>query len=475
MRTTVSFLSLLALSLSSLSAREFTVEKVFPNLLLVEPIAITHPGDSSNLLFVAEQPGVIKVFENDPEVNRYGIFLDLRSKLISGGELGLLGLVFDPDYENNGYFYVNYTAPNPLRTVISRFRVQADNPRVADTASEMIILTFPQPGDVHKGGQLLFGPDGYLYISSGDGKGAGDPLGNGQNLGNLLGKILRIDVANATIDQPYTIPVGNPYYGSRDRREEIYAHGLRNPWRFSIDPVTSRLWCGDVGQDAWEEVNIIEPGGNYGWSIMEGFHCFGITAQCDSTGLTLPLWEYEHGPTGGYAVTGGYVYRGPTLTSLEGKYIYGDFASGRIWAIEYDGASPPINTLIASTEIPISSFGLGPDDELYICSYHGAIYKLVQPAAAPDERSAAGLHLAQSLPNPATSIAVITYTLDRPASVQLTLHDVMGRELLRVVDREQDAGEHSARLDTKRFPAGAYYYRLTAGGRSATGRMVITK
>ena len=248
-----------------------------------------------------------------------------------GFEEGLLGLAFDPDYSDNGYFYVYYSAANPRRSVISRFSV-SENPNVADPNSEFIILEVAQPFSNHNGGQVAFGPHGNLYIGLGDGGSGGDPQGHGQNTSTLLGSILRIDVTGTSDGRNYLIPPDNPFVDVPDARHEIWAYGLRNPWRFSFDPMNDTLWLGDVDQNAWEEFDIIGRGVNYGWNIMEGLHCYPSGADCDPTGLEPPIIEYPN-PEEGCSTTGGYVFLGRGMPSLVGAYVYGDYCSGNIWGL----------------------------------------------------------------------------------------------------------------------------------------------
>lgn len=354
------------------------LEEAFPQLSFTRPVDFQHPGDNSNRVFVVEQRGVISVFENEAGVSEKATFLDIESQVDDqGNEEGLLGLAFHPDYESNGYFYVNYTASSPDRTVISRFQVSSSDENAADTESELVLLEFDQPYSNHNGGQVSFGPDGYLYIAVGDGGSGGDPQDNGQNRGTLLGTILRIDVDNQDGQRNYSIPSDNPFAGNSEGfREEIYAYGLRNPWRFSFDPVNNRLWTGDVGQNQYEEIDIIENGGNYGWKIMEGFHCFEPSSGCDQEGLELPIWEYGRSE-GDISVAGGFVYRGPSLQQLEGLYVYADYASGRIWTLEHSDLDNPVNNELLRAPFQISSFGVDQDNELYICGFDGKIYRLV--------------------------------------------------------------------------------------------------
>jgi glucose/arabinose dehydrogenase len=351
------------------------IVEAFPNLSFTRPVDLQHAGDNSDRLFVLEQRGVISVFQNDSTTAEKTEFLNIEQKVDdSGNEEGLLGLAFHPDFESNGFFYVNYTAASPNRTVISRFKISASNPNQADPASEQVVLEFEQPFSNHNGGQISFGPDGFLYIAVGDGGSGGDPQGHGQNRKTLLGSILRINVDQQQGSLNYAIPADNPFAGnSQGFREEIYAYGLRNPWRFSFDSETNELWTGDVGQNAYEEVDIIKKGGNYGWNTMEGFHCFRPSSDCQMDGLELPVWEY--GRSEGVSITGGFVYRGTVLRQLVGLYIYADFASGRIWSLDISDPESPKNTELLRAS-SVSSFGVDQNQELYICSFDNKIYKL---------------------------------------------------------------------------------------------------
>jgi glucose/arabinose dehydrogenase len=355
------------------------LQQAFPNISFVNPVDFQHPGDGTNRLFVVEQRGIIHVFENKHDVDQKSVFLDIQERVDdSGMEEGLLGLAFHPDFEKNRYFYVNYTSTNPDRSRISRFRVSKSNPDVADPESELIVLEVDKPYENHNAGQLVFGPsDGYLYVPTGDGGSGGDPHNNGQNLKALLGKILRIDVNRTDSGLHYAIPPDNPFANNtQGYRKEIFAYGMRNPWRISFDPETGRLWAADVGQNKWEEIDIIQSGKNYGWRTMEGRHCYNPPEDCDTTGLTMPVWEY--GRSQGISATGGYVYRGPGVSELTGKYVYADFGSGRIWSLAYDGQKPPSNALLLDTSLQISSFGVDRLNELYVCAFDGKIYKFTE-------------------------------------------------------------------------------------------------
>jgi|WetSurMetagenome_2_1015567.scaffolds.fasta_scaffold16889_3 glucose/arabinose dehydrogenase len=363
-----SFLILIGFTNSSFG--QFELENAFPNLSFNNPVYLTNSGDGSNRIFVVEQSGKIMVYPNSSSTLTAKTFLDITDKVISGGETGLLGLAFHPDYENNGYFYVNYTADNPLRTIISRFQVSS-NPDSANVNSEFQILNFIQPYSNHNGGWIGFGPNnGYLYVATGDGGSSGDPQNNAQRINTLLGKILCIDVNGGT---PYVIPPSNPFYDSTNItvKKEIYAWGLRNPWRCSFDSLSGRFFAADVGQDDWEEIDIIQNGKNYGWRCYEANHTYNLS-QCNYPEYTFPIWEYDHNT--GYSITGGYVYRGVRVPALTGKYIYGDYLTKKVWALDYDGINPPTNQLILTAPSLITSFGLDEFKEMYLTSPNGKIY-----------------------------------------------------------------------------------------------------
>jgi glucose/arabinose dehydrogenase len=338
---------------------------------LDRPVAIADPGDSSGRLFVVEQPGVIRIYQGGkllPEP-----FLDIHQRVGSrGNEQGLLGLAFHPAYSQNGLFYVNYTDLNG-DSVIARFSVSGDNVNRADAGSEQQLLFIRQPYPNHNGGSVVFGPDGYLYLGLGDGGSAGDPQGNGQSLNTLLGKILRIDVDSGT---PYSIPADNPFQGSG--AAEIWAYGLRNPWRFSFDRLSGDVYIADVGQDAWEEVDFLPagspPGANFGWNYREGMHPYKGTPP-GGTMLIDPVAEYDHGQ--GCSVTGGYVYRGEELPEWKGIYLYGDYCSGKIWGLARDASGAWQNRLLFETGFNISSFGEDAAGELYLTDLNGGIYRLM--------------------------------------------------------------------------------------------------
>jgi glucose/arabinose dehydrogenase len=317
------------------------------------------------------------VFPNRQDVGAASVFLDIRSRVDAHpAGRGLLGFAFDPNYRQNRELYVYYTATNPMRSVLSRFRASVTQPDQADPASEEILLTIDQPYQNHKGGQVAFGADGMLYLTSGDGGGGKAPDNgqkNGQDRKTLLGKFLRIDVHPRTGDRPYAIPSDNPFAGNREGfREEIYAYGLRNPWRAAFDAETGRWFGGDVGQMTLEEINLYEKGGNYGWALMEGTNCFGAT-DCDPSGLKQPIATY--GRDMGFSVTGGYVYRGQRAPALRGAYIYADYVSGRFWALRHDGQRVTHNEVVLKADLSTTTFGQDAQRELYAVGSDGTIHR----------------------------------------------------------------------------------------------------
>jgi glucose/arabinose dehydrogenase len=346
---------------------------------LPSPIGVSSaPGDPR--LFVIGQSGKIVIVKNGKAA---GTFLDISGRISCCGERGLLGLAFHPHYASNGLFFVRYTDPaGDVR--ISEFHV-GSSPDQADATSERILLTIPHPNFAnHNGGRIEFGPDGYLYIGTGDGGSGGDPNNHGQSLATLLAKMLRIDVDHASGGKPYTIPPTNPFVGRAGALPEIFAYGLRNPYGFSFDRLTGDLWIGDVGQDLWEEVDratAASGGGrglDYGWSIMEGNHCYKPSTGCKTAGLTLPLAEYTHGAGDsiGCAIIGGYVYRGSAHPELEGRYFFGDECSGHIWDVTAAGPATQSPQLLLSSKVNIDGWGQDSSGELYVVASNGNLYQL---------------------------------------------------------------------------------------------------
>ncbi len=370
---------------------KLTTEVAFPNLKFNRPVALAYPNDGSNLLFVNEQhEGTIQSFPNDPETSDKQVFLTLPDKLSKDNEEGLLGLAFHPKYKENGLFYVYYSAaegPSGRRSVVARFRVSKDNPRKADPSSEKRIwVAAPDPFGNHNGGCIAFGPDGYLYVSLGDGGAADDPMSSGQNPRDWFGSIMCLDVDHPADGKPYGIPATNPAARSKKHAHwapEVYAIGLRNVWKFTFDRQTGELWAGDVGQNLWEMVHLIKSGGNYGWSIKEAFHPFQPQRRQKAdpaSKISPPIVEYPHAPNlensgrldDGKSITGGYVYRGKRLPELSGVYVYGDFDTGRIWGLRHEGgklvASGEIVDVTKSPRLDIAAFGEDQNGEILILS-----------------------------------------------------------------------------------------------------------
>jgi glucose/arabinose dehydrogenase len=369
-------------------AEDITVatEPAFPLVSMQAPVAMLQaPGDTSRW-FVVEQQGLVRVFPNRANVSNAEarVFADIRTKMIDGGERGLLGMAFHPDFGNGNFeVFLSYTRiSGQLESVINRFHSQ-DNGMTLDTSIDDIILTIPQPFDNHNGGHIAFCPQGYLVAGWGDGGGSGDPADNAQDTSNLLGAMIRIDVDG---DMPYAIPMDNPFAANAANRctqgfgggdcPEIYAWGFRNPWRWSYDMMTGELWVGDVGQNQWEEVNRVMAGQNYGWRCREGMHDFNMMGMgCGMGGHRDPIAEYGHNL--GQSVTGGYVYRGAAIPELRGFYVYGDFVTGRIWAIPSTSQQGTVGEEILNTPFRISSFAQDTDGELYIIDHNGGMHRIV--------------------------------------------------------------------------------------------------
>jgi glucose/arabinose dehydrogenase len=339
---------------------------------LASPVDLQMPDDGTGSFFVAEQPGTIRIIDHGNLLATP--FLDIHTKVDFSGEKGLLGLAFHPNFKQNRRFFVNYVFNGASQSRIAEYLASSTNANLGDPTSERILLTVSQPFPNHKGGQLVFGPDGFLYIGFGDGGSEGDPLGNGQNKQTLLGKMLRIDVDHTTGSLPYGIPADNPF-ASGGGLPEIYAYGLRNPWRFSFDLPTGRLFVADVGQDKYEEIDLLTKGGNFGWNIMEGMHCFNPATGCNMNSLILPIAEYDHSE--GEAVIGGHVYRGSAIPALVGTYLLSDFASGKIWGLQENPPGTWTRTQLAATGRMVSSFGQDLSGEQYLLDYSGSVLKVV--------------------------------------------------------------------------------------------------
>ena len=459
---------------------------------LHRPIQVAAP-EGDHRLFIAEQRGIIKILENNVVLGTPFLDIDVKVPNISGNdERGLLGLAFDPDYAQNGYFYLHYTNLSS-DGVIARYSVSG-NPNIADGGSETVIMTVNQPFSNHNGGDIKFGPDGYLYISLGDGGSGGDPGDRAQCIGTILGKMLRIDVSSL----PYTIPGDNPFVGVTGAQEEIWARGLRNVWRFSFDRDNGDMYMGDVGQNAWEEIDY-QPasstgGENYGWRIMEGDHCFTNSncdappIPCNDPSLTDPIHEYSHGS--GCSITGGFVYRGGLIPSLQGTYFFADFCTSKIWSFKYDGANLTGFTDQTATLAPgggmaigtISSFGEDGFGELYIVdrdgTSNGEIYRIVSDVADTAETELMlPLRLGQAFPNPFTQSARIRLDLDRQASLELKVVDAAGRRIRTLASGSHSEGSQVFRWDGhdeggRAMPSGVYFIQATMNNGFSLGRTV---
>jgi glucose/arabinose dehydrogenase len=357
------------------------------------PLLLTGAGDGTSRIFVVSQYGSIHVWPNDPDADEMTTFLDIRERVQYDdrmNEEGLLGLAFHPRYKENGELFIYYSVkPTPKKphvTVVSRFRVSPDDPNRALPDSEEILMRIEHPYWNHKGGTIVFGPDGYLYIGLGDGGARDDPHGNGQNPKTLLGSILRIDVDRKDGRRNYAIPKDNPFANKpREARGEIWAYGIRNVWRIAFDRETGDLWAGDVGQDIWEEIDIIRRGGNYGWNLREGMHPSMPKTPNVPPGspprpsLVEPIWEYHHDV--GKSITGGHVYRGKKVPELEGGYLYADFVTGQLWALWYDAKKQQVtaNREILPKGLPVMSFGEDDDGEVYFVTQEGSIHTFASP------------------------------------------------------------------------------------------------
>ncbi len=377
---------------------ELTTVVAFPNLKFDRPVAMAHPNDGSNLLFINEQhQAKVWSFPNEKETSDKQLFLELPDTISRDNEEGLLGLAFHPKYKENGEFFVYYSANDSKnkgparRSIVSRFKVSKSDPRKADPKSEERVWIGPDdPFGNHNGGCIEFGPDGFLYISLGDSGAADDPLNTGQNPKDFFASIMRIDVDHPENGKPYGIPKDNPYSRGEayaNWAPEVYCIGLRNVWKFTFDKKTGDLWAGDVGQNLWEIVHLIKNGGNYGWSLKEGTHPFMPQRRRKpdtAAPFSPPIAEYPHAPTAdrkddGKSITGGYVYRGKAIPSLDGVYVYGDFDTGRIWGLRESGGKATISGEIVdlkkSGKLNIAAFGEDAQGEMYILAFDGKIYK----------------------------------------------------------------------------------------------------
>ena len=443
----------------------------FPKLAaFANPIGVEDPMDGTDRLFIAERAGRIYVIRNDATVASKTLFLDISGLITTQTEGGLLGLAFHPNYENNRFFYVTYTAENPRREALVRYTADPSNPDVALPGSAFVIVEIPKTNLYHNGGRIAFGADGYLYWSLGE-----DGIAHfAQDLTQWNGKLLRIDINNPSGGNNYGIPASNPFAGSGGGvRREIWAYGFRNPWRFTFDPPTGRIWLGDVGENSWEEINIIRKGRNYGWPRMEGNDCFS-PSTCDTSGLNVlpPLYVYEH--FGSASITGGFVYRGPSNPSLVGKYIYADYVTGEVSALTWNGFTPPTNALL-TVEPGIPSFGVDKNGELFIASFDGNIYRLFATPTAVDTPALAGA--LKVGPNPFGTSTNVAVSLVAPARVDLSVYDVAGRRVATLMKNQASRGLHSTAWNGRdesgrTLASGVYFVRLNLNGQTVETRRI---
>ncbi|UPQ80236.1 PQQ-dependent sugar dehydrogenase [Flavobacterium azooxidireducens] len=425
------------------------------------PVALVNAGDDR--LFVVQRGGLIRIVNANGTINTTP-FLSLTSIITAGGERGLLGLAFHPDYATNGRFYVNYTRSGDGATVIAKYTVSTTDPNVANSASAEILLTIAQPFSNHNGGSLNFGPDGYLYIGMGDGGSGGDPNGYGQNLNSLLGKMLRIDVDGET---GYAIPADNPYVGIAGE-DEIWAVGVRNPWKFSFDRLTGDIWIADVGQNAIEEINkatSTEAGLNYGWRCYEGNSAYNTSGCGASSNYTFPIAQYTHASTGGCSLTGGYVYRGTTYPALQNKYVFADYCNNKIGYIDVDGG--PITWTANAFSGNVVSFGEDVNGELYwVGISNGVISRVIDTSLSTNDFQQNGLSL---YPNPANN----SFTIQNSNLLnlnELTIYDSMGK---RVANQKMGNLELTT-VAIDNLTSGLYFVSVEdVNGGSFTSKLVV--
>ena len=467
---------LAALSGIGASAQTTALERAFPSLSFTEPIELTHAGDGSGRLHVAEKAGRVVSFDNARTATAATVALDIRALVNAQGERGLLGIAFHPAFARTGFLYVHYSGRSDGRTVLARYTRSATNPAMFDPASAQILLEVAQPFSNHKGGKLAFGPDGFLYLSLGDGGSAGDPGDRAQDRTTLLGKLLRIDVDRPAPPLAYGIPPGNPFEGNTAGfRQEIFAYGLRNMFKFSFDRGTGALWGADVGQDRWEEVNVVTNGGNYGWRIREGAHCFRPSTGCATDGLTDPVYEYAHpaAPDDARSVTGGVVYRGARNPDLVGDYLFADYLVGDVWALS---GTKLTRRTVARAGFSVIGFGEDAEGEVYVLMQDGRVLRFVAPPPTSETAgaSAEAPALRLSGPNPFAVRTTVEVGAAVSGTVRVTLHDVLGRTLATVFDAPLAAGERRAvALDGTALAPGVYVVRLVGPGGDRSSLRVL--
>ena len=460
----------------------FEIEEAFPNIRFEFPVDLANDGLGQ--LYVVERAGKIYTFPNITATQDTVLFLDISERVFDTDiEAGLLSVSFHPDYEENGHFYIYYLTDNPLRSVLSRYTRSEYDPRKADPGSEHIILELAQPSPKHNGGDSSFDADGYLYLSLGDGSTGADANGNAQNLETLLGSIIRIDVDHPDAGQNYGIPPDNPFVGNlQGYREEIYAYGFRNPWRFSIDPETGHIWVGDVGEVSWEEVDFVIKGGNYGWPMMEGPACFNPPENCSGDNLIPPVHSYDHDV--GLSVTGGFVYRGSRAKELEGRYLFADWSGRQLWSLTYDGENPyesdeaPTVELITDAKRFISSFGVDENNEVYMLfTFEGRVMQFAEtPNSDTEPPDVAEFSFEAVGPNPFSDRTSFTLGSRENGHIRVSVYDVLGREVDVLFDAMMAAGSKSEfYFDGSGLPSGVYFFRAQDSRGITTRKMVLTR
>lgn len=474
MKKIFSLLVLILLSASIFSQVNFV--SAFPNLSLPNPVFLTHSGDGTNRIFVVDRLGYIYVFPNDSTTTTRNIFLNVTN-LISTNyvERGLLGLAFHPNYTSNRYFYIYYVRLSDGALMISRFTTMSGNPNKADSLSELNLIMIPHPTNQnHNGGMVMFGQDGFLYFGPGDGGSAGDPPNNAQNVNAMLGKIHRIDVNNPSGGNNYGIPAGNPFAGGGGL-PTIFTWGMRNPWRFSQDPVTGLIYCGDVGQNLWEEVDIITVGLNYGWRCYEGNHPYNTSGCGPMNTYTFPIHEFDHSSSR-CSITGGYVYRGSRVPWLVGRYVFGDYCGRQVYKFLYSGGNVTELIQIGTAPSLIYSYGVDQNNELYTCT-SGGVYKfqntvigIITDPFVPENYS-----LSQNYPNPFNPSTTINYSVPKSGLVTLRIYDVTGKEVETLVNVNKEAGKYSVSWTALNKPSGIYFYKFSAGDVTLEKKMVLIK
>ncbi|MFK7833947.1 MAG: PQQ-dependent sugar dehydrogenase [Winogradskyella sp.] len=472
MKSTITLVLFIFITTSFVSAQILDLELYASNF--DRPVSIKHAGDDR--LFIVEQDGLIKIINADGS-NQSTPFLDINNRVINtGNERGLLGLAFHPDYASNGYFFINYIN-NAGDTVVSRFTRDATNSNIADPTSEFIIITYAQPFSNHNGGDLAFGPDGYLYIASGDGGSGGDPEDNAQNTLNLLGNLLRLDIDATTPTQNYSIPSSNPFIGHPNFRAEIFAYGLRNPWKFSFDRFTNDLWIADVGQNQYEEINMVSSaeaaiGLNYGWRCYEGNGPFNTDDCSDASAYTFPVEGYFHSGDGASkcSITGGYRYRGTTYTNFEGLYFFADICSQEIGYLTFNESTMTWSKTFEQFSGQWSAFGEDLNGEIYVSDLSsGNIFKLIDTTLSLDDDVISSISI---YPNPAKNQVNINFgpfsTSDQ--AIEIDIHDLQGKKVMSV-SRNQD---NIQTINTSQLAGGIYILNVNSNnGSQGTHKLVI--